>query len=270
MYQGYSTLRVDRSAATAWLTLDHPPINLLDAAMITDLDRVGQELAADNSVRVVVLRSAIAGFFVAHADLELILEAGAVPEIAKQTIEAFHAAVDRFRTMPKVTIAQIEGRCRGGGSEIALACDMRFAARETAMLAQLEVALGLVPGGGASTRLPRLVGRGRALEIILGCADFDADLAERYGWVNRSISANSIADFVARLAARIARYPAEAISLAKSAVIAQEPDVEDGLAAERECFLRAAASESARQLMSAAVSAGLQTVSGETAERDRA
>jgi enoyl-CoA hydratase/carnithine racemase len=270
MYQGYSTLRVDRSAGIAWLTFDHPPINLLDAAMIAELDRVGQELARDDAVRVVVLRSAVSGFFIAHADLELILQAGAVPEIARQSIEAFHAAVDRFRTMPKVTIAQIEGRCRGGGSEIALACDMRFAAKETALLSQPEVAVGLIPGGGGATRLPRLVGRGRALEVILGCADFDADLAERFGWVNRSIPAKAIADFVARLAARIAGYPAEAISLAKSAVIAQEPDLEDGFAAERECFLRAAASESARQLMSAALKAGLQSVAGETAERDRA
>jgi enoyl-CoA hydratase/carnithine racemase len=270
MYQGYATLRVDRSAGTAWLTVDHPPINLLDATMIAELDRVGQELAADDSVRVVVLKSAVPGFFIAHADVEMILQAVAVPAIARQSLEAFHAAVDRFRTMPKVTIAQIEGRCRGGGSELALACDMRFAARETALLAQPEVALGIIPGGGGSTRLPRLVGRGRALEVILGCADFDADLAEQYGYINRSIPGGAIADFVARLAARIASYPTEAILLAKRAVTAQETDLEDGLAAERECFLRAAASESARQRMSAALDAGLQTFAVETAERDRA
>ena len=108
--------------------------------MIAELDRVGQELAADDSVRVVVLKSPVPGFFIAHADVEMILHAVAVPEVAMQSIEAFHAAVDRFRTMPKVTIAQIEGRCRGGGSELALACDMRFAAKETALLAQPEVA----------------------------------------------------------------------------------------------------------------------------------
>lgn len=215
--------------------------------MIAELDRVRQELAADDSVRVVVLKSAVSGFFIAHADVEMILHAVAVPEIARQSLEAFHTAVDRFRSMPKVTIAQIEGRCRGGGSELALACDMRFAARETALLAQPEVALGVIPGGGGSTRLPRLVGRGRALEVILGCADF-----------------------VARLAARIASYPTEAILLAKSAVTAQETDLEDGLATERECFLRAAAGESARQRMSAALKAGLQTFTGETAARDRA
>ena len=270
MYQGYSTLRVECSAGTAWVTFDHPPINLLDAAMIAELDRLGQELAADASVRVVVLKSAVSGFFIAHADVEMILNAVAIPEIARQSLEAFHAAVDRFRSMPKVTIAQIEGRCRGGGSELALACDMRFAAKETALLAQPEVAFGIIPGGGGSTRLPRLVGRGRALEVILGCADFDADLAERYGYVNRSIAAGAIADFVTRLATRIAGYPPEAILLAKRAVAAQETGLEDGLSVERECFLRAAATESARQRMSAALDAGLQTVEGETAERDRA
>lgn len=270
MYQGYSTLRVNCSAGTAWLTFDHPPINLLDAAMIAELDRVGQEVAADDSVRVVVLKSAVPGFFIAHADVELILQAAAVPKIAKQSLEAFHAAVDRFRTMPKVTIAQIEGRCRGGGSELALACDMRFAATESALLAQPEVALGIIPGGGGSARLPRLVGRGRALEVILGCADFDADLAERYGYINRSIPARAIAEFVGRLAARIASYPPNAIALAKRAVAAQETDLAGGLAAERECFLQASSSESAQQCMSAFLSAGLQTVAGETAERDRA
>lgn len=270
MYEGYSTLRVDCSAGTAWVTFDHPPINLLDAAMIAELDRVGQEVAADDSVRVVVLKSAVSGFFIAHADVEMILRVAADAQIARQAIEAFHAAVDRFRTMPKVTIAQIEGRCRGGGSELALACDMRFAAKETALLAQPEVAVGIIPGGGGSTRLPRLLGRGRALEVMLGCADFDADLAERYGYVNRSIPTAAIDGFVARLAARIASYPAEAISLAKTAVAAQEADLERGLAQERECFLRAATSEPARQRMSAALSAGLQTLAGETAERDRA
>lgn len=270
MYRGYSTLRVERSEGIAWLTFEHPPINLLDAAMVAELDRVGQQLDADDSVRVVILRSAVPGFFIAHADVEMILAAVQVPEIAKQTLEAFHAAVDRFRTLRKVTIAQIEGRCRGGGSELALACDMRFAAKETALLAQPEVALGIIPGGGGSARLPRLIGRGRALEVILGCADFDADLAERYGYVNRSIPAETIGEFVDRLAVRIAGYPAEAIALAKSAVAAQQADLEQGLAEEREFFLRAAASESAQQRMRAALEAGLQTVAGETAEWVRA
>ena len=270
MYHGYSTLRVDRSAGVASLTFDHPPINLLDAAMVAELDRVGQELDVDDSVRVVVLRSAVPGFFIAHADVEMILAAMQVPEIARQTLEAFHAAVDRFRTMRKVTIAQIEGRCRGGGSELALACDMRFAAKETALLAQPEVAIGIIPGGGGSARLPRLIGRGRALEVILGCADFDADLAERYGYVNRSIPGEAIGGFVNRLATRIASYPAEAIAAAKSAVAAQDGDLEQGLAEEREWFLQAAASETAQQRMRAALEAGLQTVAGETAEWERA
>ena len=124
---------------------------------------------------------------------------------------------DRFRTMPKATIAKIEGICRGGGSEFALACDMRFAAIGRAVLGQPEVALGIIPGGGGSVRLPRLVGRGRALEIVLGCGDFDAVAAERYGYVNRALSENEIGPFVDKLARRIASFPAAAIRLGKEA-----------------------------------------------------
>lgn len=266
----YSTLKLSVDAGIAWLTIDHPPINLLDAAMIADLDRAGQELEADEAVRVVVLRSAVPDFFIAHADISLILQVGADPGVARQSLEGFHVMVDRFRTMPKATIAQIEGRCRGGGSELALACDMRFAARGRALLAQPEVLLGIIPGGGGSARLPRLIGRGRALEVILGCADFDADLAELYGYVNRALPAAEIGDFVRTVATRIAGFPAEAVALAKRAVAGQQPDLEAGLAIERDCFLRATTSESARQRMMAALDAGWQTVAVETAARDRA
>jgi enoyl-CoA hydratase/carnithine racemase len=266
----YSTLKLSVDAGIAWLTIDHPPINLLDAAMIADLDRAGRELEADEAVRVVVLKSAVPEFFIAHADVSLILQVGADPGVAGQSLEGFHVMVDRFRTMPKATIAQIEGRCRGGGSELALACDMRFAARGTALLAQPEVEVGIIPGGGGSARLPRLIGRGRALEVILGCADFDADLAERYGYVNRALPAGEIGDFVRTLANRIAGFPAETIALAKLAVGAQQPDLEAGLARERDCYLRASSSETARQRMTAALGAGIQTFAVETAPRVRA
>jgi enoyl-CoA hydratase/carnithine racemase len=270
-YQAYSTLQVEVDAGVAWLTINHPPINLLDGAMVGDLARAGEELQADDAVRVVVLRSAVPEFFIAHADVRGILAFGdAAPAVARASLEAFHAAVDRFRTMPQATIAQIEGRCRGGGSELALACDMRFAARDRALLSQPEVALGIIPGGGGSARLPRLMGRGRALEVTLGCADFDADLAERYGYVNRTLPADRIAEFVETLARRIAGFPAEALRLAKEAVTAQQSDLPGGLAAERDCFLRSAASPEARRLMAAALDAGLQTFEVETAPRIRA
>jgi len=138
--------------------------------------------------------------------------------------------------MAKVTIAVIEGRARGGGSELALAMDMRFAARGRALLAQPEVAVGIIPGGGGTQRLPRLVGRARALEIILGCNDIDADLAERWGYVNRALAEDELRPFVNALADRIASFPAEAIAHAKAAVAAAEPDVVPGLLDEAHRF----------------------------------
>jgi enoyl-CoA hydratase/carnithine racemase len=125
---------------------------------------------------------------------------------------------ERFRNMPKVTIAKVEGRARGGGSEIALAADMCFAAAGKAVFGQPEVAIGLVPGGGSTQRLPRLLGRGRALEVLVGCNDFSAELAERYGYINRALPPEELTPFVEALARRIASFPAHAIAHAKAAV----------------------------------------------------
>ncbi|MCK7491609.1 MAG: enoyl-CoA hydratase/isomerase family protein [Comamonadaceae bacterium] len=155
--------------------------------------------------------------------------------------------VDRFRTMPKATIARIEGYCRGGGGELVLACDMRFAAIGKAVLGRPEVGVGIIPGGGGSTRLPRLVGRGRALEIILGCGDIRADVAERYGYVNRALPADEIAYFVTSLAYRIATFPAEAIALAKQAVGMADAGLEDDLVREEAMFHQSAQTDAARR-----------------------
>jgi enoyl-CoA hydratase/carnithine racemase len=125
---------------------------------------------------------------------------------------------ERFRNMPKATIAKVEGRARGGGSEIALAMDMCFAAVGKAIFGQPEVAIGLVPGGGSTQRLPRLMGRGRALEVLLGCNDLSAELAERYGHINRALPADELTPFVEKLAYRIASFPGHAIAHAKAAV----------------------------------------------------
>ena len=147
-YEGYSALRVAVERGVAFVTIDHPPINLLDLTLIADLDRVSRELDADAAVKVVVLQSANPDFFVAHADVTLIQQMPPELPPRAEKLGMFHAMVDRLRTMPKATIAKIEGRCRGGGSELALSCDMRFAARGTAVLGQPEVAIGIIPGGG--------------------------------------------------------------------------------------------------------------------------
>lgn len=257
----YRCLGIEREAGVATLTFDHPPINLLDAAMIGELDRAGRELEADPEVRVVVLRSADPEFFIAHADVELILQLPVSAEDAPAPTgpSVFHLVVDRFRTMPKATIALIEGICRGGGSELALSLDMRFAALGRAVLAQPEVAVGILPGGSGTQRLPRLCGRGRALEIVLGAEDFPADLAERYGWVNRALPPDEIRPFVDRLARRIASFPADAIARAKAALIAGEPSWEPGLAAEAREFERCLANPEARARMQGFLALGGQT-----------
>ncbi|MEO6028014.1 MAG: enoyl-CoA hydratase/isomerase family protein, partial [Candidatus Binatia bacterium] len=249
-YEGYECLRIRCERGVAFVTIDHPPINLFDLALIQEMDRVGRELADDTAIRVVVFDSANPDFFIAHADVALIRQLPRdVPPKATE-LGLFHAMVDRFRTMPKATIAKIEGRTRGGGSELVLSLDMRFAALGRAILAQPEVALGIIPGGSGTQRLPRVMGRGRALEAILGCDDFPADLAERYGWVNRALPPDEIGPFVERLAFRIASFPAEAIALAKAAVAAAEPSPRDGLLEEAHCFNQALATAAAERRMS--------------------
>jgi enoyl-CoA hydratase/carnithine racemase len=176
-----------------------------------------------------------------------------------EKLGAFHAMVDRFRTMPKATIAKIEGFCRGGGSELALACDMRFAALGKAVLGQPELGVGIIPGGGGSVRLPRLVGRARALEVVLGCGDFRADVAERYGYVNRALPAEEITYFVTSLAYRIATFPAETIAMAKQAVAMADVGIEDDLVREEALFLQSVHTDVAKRRMAAALPAGMQT-----------
>lgn len=255
----YSCLRVDRADGVATVTIDHAPINLLDLDLLLELDRLSRELETDADVSVVVVQSADPEFFIAHADVTLI-ERMPSDDLDRPTeLPLFHQMVERFSTMPKVTIGKIEGIARGGGSEFLLSLDMRFAAAGKAVLAQPEVALGILPGGSGTQRLPRLLGRSRALEVILGCEDFTAELAERYGYVNRALPADEIGAFVSNLAARIASFPAEAIALAKQAAAAAEPDPREGLLEEAWCFNRTLATEAARRRMRAFMEAGGQT-----------
>jgi enoyl-CoA hydratase/carnithine racemase len=233
-----------------------------------DLARAGAELEADDRVRVVVFRSADPEFFIAHADVGLIQVLPAEVPPRTEPLGFFHALVDRFRTMPKATIAQIEGRARGGGSEFVLSLDMRFGALGRCVLAQPEVALGIIPGGSGTQRLPRLVGRARALEIVLGCEDVPADLAERWGYLNRALPPDALGPFVERLAYRIASFPAEAIALAKEAVNASERPIVEALAEEERLFFRSAATSAARARMARFLEAGGQTRAVELALGD--
>ncbi len=258
-YDGYQCLKTRVERGVAWVTIDHPPINLLDLQLIQELDRIGCELEADGEVRVAVFQSANPEFFIAHADVNLIL---GLPEQAPprgKTLGMFHRMVDRFRTMPKATIGKLEGRARGGGSEFLLSLDMRFAALGKAILSQPEIALGIIPGGGSTQRLTRVMGRGRALEVVLGAEDFPADLAERYGYVNRALKPEELGAFVERLAYRIGSFPAEAIALAKEALMAGEYPTVEGLLDEEHCFMRSVATKEARERMKQFLQRGGQT-----------
>ena len=160
-----AALRIERNGGIATVVIDHPPINLFDLPLYGGMQAVAAELEADDSVRVVVLRSAVPGFFIAHFDVTLIqMFPTDLPEATE--LNDFHRMCERFRTMPKPTIAVIEGRVGGGGSELTLSCDMRFADRSTAIFNQPEVALGIIPGGSGTVRLSRLIGRSRSMEAI--------------------------------------------------------------------------------------------------------
>jgi enoyl-CoA hydratase/carnithine racemase len=256
-------LRVDVDDGVAFVTLDHPPVNLFDAVLIGSLWNLAGELGNDPDVRAVVVRSADPEFFIAHADLALIQALPRDRRERPEQLEFIHVFMERWRTLPQVTIAQLEGRARGGGSEFALSLDLRFGARGRAILGQPEVAVGILPGGSGTQRLPRLVGRSRALEIVLGCEDFDAELAERYGWINRALPAEELRPFVERLARRIAGFPPEAVRLAKRAVDAASTSLEEGLLEEAHCFNLTLTDPAPDARMEGALAAGAQTRQGE-------
>ncbi len=262
-YADYQCFQLRFDAGVAFASIDHPPINLLDEALSTELDRLGRELEADDSVRVIVLQSALPDFFIAHSGLGRV---GAAPKRTSHTrsFRLTQVIGERFRNMPKVTIAKVEGRARGGGNEIALAADMCFAAIGKAIFGQPEVAVGLVPGGGSTQRLPRLVGRGRALEVLVGCDDFPAELAERYGYINRALPADELTPFVERLARRIASFPAHTIGHLKAAVDAGAfGSLAEGLLVEaRESDLSAAGAVTQARVAEA-LRVGAETYEGE-------
>ncbi len=257
-YENFKTLSVSTDQGVAFVTLQHGELNLLDMDMLIDLDRLGQTIAQDDAIKVMVLQSANPDFFVAHADLGTIATLPAEPAPRTETLGWINQVFDRFRTSPKVSIAKIQGRARGGGSELALACDMRFGAIGQAVFGQPEVGVGIIPGAGGTVRLPRLVGQGRALEIILGCGDLNAELAERYGYLNRALPAAEIDLFVASLAYRIAGFPQEALAAAKASV-RFSGSIEEELNHEEAAFLKTVHSAPAKRRMAAAMGMGMQT-----------
>ena len=212
-----STISLERpTPGIATITFSNPPVNLIVGETVTRLRELVVELGDDPAVQVVVFKSGVPDFFFNHFDLAAAADFP-VPE-GKDAMPIWTDVVLRLTKAPYITIASIRGRTRGGGNELALACDLRYASREKAMFGQPEVGGGLLPGGGGTERLPRFAGRDRALEIILSSSDYDAGLAERWGWVTRALPDAELDDFVDTMAARLASFDRTSLASAKSMV----------------------------------------------------
>jgi enoyl-CoA hydratase/carnithine racemase len=221
-------IRVSRPSPACWrITFDNPPLNLMGPQFVQEFREIIGAIETDEQIKVVVFDSAVDGFFLNHSDFHAKLEDLTGLPQGPTGLEAWPDILVRLTRAPVVSIASIRGRATGNGSEIALACDMSFASREKAILSQWEVGVGLVAGGGPMARMPRLMGRGRALEVLLGSEDIGGELAQAYGYVNRALPDAELDGFVDALATRIAAFDKWAIATTKRLVNASlPPDVE--------------------------------------------
>jgi enoyl-CoA hydratase/carnithine racemase len=254
----FETLKIRREGAVLFAEISAPPMNLQGPELIRDFVSLIQRAETDKTVKVIVFKSADPDYFISHVDVTRIKEnreaAAKLDGSPSIGLMLHHLSTSRL-----VTIAQIEGRVRGVGSEFILACDMRFAARETAIFGQFEPSFGVIPGAGGAQHLARLMGRGRALEVMLSAQDYDADLAERYGWINRALPAAELGDFVKSLAHRIATFPAMGHAVVKERVNAIcLPTVED-IHRDSDRFLDGTRTNEFQQLTAAALRIGFQT-----------
>ena len=210
-------VRAERRGPAYWrVTFDNPPLNLYDPEVEAGLVRIVAQLEADAEVKVVVFDSALADFFMAHLNVGRVREFG-------DGMPTWFDLIDRLGRARFITVATIRGRARGIGNEFLLALDVRFASREKAIFGQPEVGIGIIPGCGGMQRLSRLTGRARALEIIASGEDYDADTAERYGWINRAVPDAELDAFVDRFAQRIAFFDAEALVTVKAILNEENP-----------------------------------------------
>jgi enoyl-CoA hydratase/carnithine racemase len=258
----WRTLSVRAEGSVVFADLASPPMNLLGPELVRDLVSLIQQAEADDTLQVLVFRSADPDYFIAHVDVSRIDEYRA--EAARLAGEPSLGLLFRYLSASRlVTIAQIEGRVRGAGSEFVLACDMRFAARESAIFCQPEVGFGLIPGAGGVQHLARLMGRGRALEVLLSGEDYNAELAERYGWINRALPAGELGELVGSLAHRVASFPAASRAAIKDRVNAIALAPIDDFRRDSDLFGEASRDPEAQARTRAAVQRGFQTREGE-------
>ena len=262
-YDSYTLLHVSREGALVTAVVDAPPINVITMELFGELAALAVELEADPTALVFVLKSADPDFFLAHFDVSVLIAMADAPLAPTDVANAYHTMCHRFARMDKVTIAQIEGRVGGGGAELAMSFDMRFGVLGKTIINQMEVPIGILPGGTGTQRLPRLIGRARALEIILGGIDLDAETAEKWGWLNRALPADAIGAHVSALAQRIASFPPQAVRLAKQSVEAAALPLDDGCKVEAELFQTLLFTDAARAKMRRFLELGGQTRAGE-------
>jgi enoyl-CoA hydratase/carnithine racemase len=263
-HDAYATLRVSHEAGIARVTLDNPPVNVLDVALMTDLRRLLTGLRDDDSIRVIVFDSADPDFFIAHVDMSLVDAPDAFDELAADTpdgVNVFQALGELLRHQPQVTIVKLAGLARGGGAEFVTAADMAFAAIGRAGIGQIEALMGIVPGGGGTQYLASRIGRNRALEAVLSADLYDAQTAERYGWVNRAVPADELDDVVDRLARNIAALPEGVVTATKRAIVPD--DLAEGFLREHDAWTGQIIRPAAEQLIRGGLAHGAQTRDGE-------
>ncbi|WP_342240761.1 enoyl-CoA hydratase/isomerase family protein [Inquilinus sp. OTU3971] len=261
---GFRTLRISRAGGVATITIDNPPVNVLDVPLMSEIRSILLSLRDDPNTRVIVFQSADPEFFIAHVDMTLIDEPHAFDDLARDApdgLNPFQAFGELLRQQPQVTIVKLAGLARGGGAEFVAAADMAFAAEGHAGLAQCEALMGITPGGGATQYLSSRMTRGRALEVILGGELIDATTAERYGWINRALPAAELDGFVDRLARNIAALPEGVIAAAKKAV--PPADLRDGYRREHDVWAGLFQRPAAEKLIRGGLKAGAQTRDGE-------
>ncbi|MGA7781582.1 MAG: enoyl-CoA hydratase/isomerase family protein [Paraburkholderia sp.] len=256
----HKQIRIERRSRSYWkVLLDNPPFNIFGPATIPDLSDVIVELETDPEVKVAVFESTVPGFFLNHYDFTRPLEESTRLAPGPTGMHPLPDLLARLSRAPVVSISSIRGRTTGVGSELALATDMRFASRENAFLSQFEVGAGFVPGGGPMARLSRLIGRGRTLEVVLSAADINGELAELYGYVNRSFPDSELDGFVDALASRIATFDKSVISnvkrLVNHATLPSDPDIN----AEWTAFIGSVQQPEAQRRITKLMEMGLQT-----------
>jgi len=269
-YKNYKVFKIEVKQGVAFVTIDNPPVNLINIPFLEDMERFFTEVKSDDNVRVIVFQSADPEIFISHYDVSALTDFPEEPGPKPTELLGWKKYFIEFRTLPKVTIAKIEGIVGGGGNEICLSLDMRFGAIGKAVFSQTEAAVGILPGGGGTHWLTRLMGRSRALEAMLGLMPFSAELAERYGWINRALPADKIGPFVERLAYSIAYVPAETIALIKKCVVAaEELPRRESLLEESHLFAIAASLPESKERMNQALKSGLQTREAELGPKKR-